>query len=92
MNDMADTITNNVVLAFKNVYTKLTSEDVKVTFNDDETIDVELDCDHAQPVWRAVIDSDDDGFLRFSPYDEDYADEFPDEDPCGFIMLRVKAY
>lgn len=91
MNDMADTITNNVVLAFKNVYTKLTSDDVKITFNDDETIDVELNHDD-QSLWRAYVDSDDDGFLRFSPYDADYAEEFPDEDPCGFIMLRVKAY
>lgn len=78
-----------IIKAFEHIYTNVTADAIQVVHNDDETIDVLVP---DGPTFRADIDSDDDGFLRFRPYDEDYEAEFPDEDPYEFLMIRVKAY
>lgn len=93
MNDQpevtVDSLNAAIRKAFEHIYTNITADAIDITHNDDETIDVNVP---DGPTFRADIYSDDDGFLRFRPYDEDYEAEFPDEDPYEFLMIRVKAY
>jgi hypothetical protein len=76
--------------AFAHVYPEQAdhTDGILVNLNDDETIDVELE---GITTWRAEPASDNDDYLYFYPYDPDYAEEFPDENPRDYLCLRVKA-
>lgn len=91
MNDEAeitvDSINARLEAAFQTLYPNAAKEDFIINHNDDETIDVIVP---DGPTFKADIYSDDDGFLRFRPYDEDYEAEMADEDPYDFAMIRVR--
>lgn len=82
-------LVTNIRSAFMGLYPNVAPADIEVRLNIDETIDVEIP---EGPTFRADIDSDDDGYLRFGLYDPDYADEYPDEDPLDPVSVRVKAF
>lgn len=97
MNDQPEVtveqINAKLIPAFQQLYPDST---IQVVHNgeiadgeEDETIDVIVS---EGPTFRADIYSDDDDFLRFRPYDEDYEAEFPDEDPYDFVMIRVRIF
>lgn len=72
--------------AFSHLYPELKKEAIIVTTHDNETITVEPG---DFPPQRAIIHSDDDGYLYFTPYDED--DE-PEEDDHDFMTLRIRVF
>jgi hypothetical protein len=72
--------------AFHHLYPDQPRDMITVRFNEDETIDVETE----RVTFRAEIDSDDDGFLRFGIYDPDFEAEHPDEDRTDYLMVRVQ--
>jgi hypothetical protein len=63
------------------------TDGIIVQFNDDETIDVQLE---GITTFRAMIDSDNDDYLRFGLYDPDYNDEHPNEPNDDYIQIRVR--
>ena len=87
----AETLTANIRNAFLHLYPHLEVETIESHFHDDETITVEPDPE-SFPSLKAVIDSDDDGYLRFGIHDPDYEAEHPEENLTDFLMIRVKAF
>jgi len=88
--EMLLAINQRLVLAFQHVYPDLTAVDFEIEHREDETIVVHVNDPEgldAFPSYRAVIHSDDDGFLRFTPFDED--DE-PEDDDHDFISIRIR--
>lgn len=90
MNDPTPEMINaKIYEAFSHLYPDYAdhTDGIIVVHNEDETIDVQLE---GITTFRAAIDSDDDGYLRFGLYDPDYEAEYPDEDRLDFLMIRVK--
>lgn len=73
-----------IVKAFQHIYPHLPVSRFWVEHREDETIAVHVE---DQQDYRAVIHSDDDGFLRFTPFDED---DPPEQDDHDFISIRVR--
>lgn len=87
----SQTVTAAIVAAFQHVYPHT---NFSILLNEDETIDVipvHETADIDLPRYRAEIDSDDDGFLYFYCYDEDFAEENPDHDnTTDPVCVRVR--
>ena len=78
-----------LLAAFQTLYPIVEPDGFNIVHNDDETIDVIVE---DSLVFKADIFSDDDGYLRFRPYDPDFEAEYPDEDPYQVVSIRVEVY
>ena len=79
------TLDERIILAFAHLYPYIGPNYLTVDHREDETIVVNCS-DEDVPSFRAVIHSDDDGYLRFTPFDEDDA---PEDDNYDFLSIRV---
>lgn len=81
-----ETINNHLYAAIRHLYPDLTETNVEIEHREDETIVINPG---EFPPLRAVIHSDDDQFLRFTPFD---ADDEPEDDDHEFLSIRIKVY
>lgn len=82
MNDLD----SRIIAAFLHIYPDLTASRLYIQHRKDETIVVYMDDDRLAG-FRAVIHSDDDGYLRFTPFNED---DSPEDDDHDFLSIRVR--
>lgn len=85
---MNDQISKRIYDAFNHIYPDQSDHTDGIFVNsDDNHLLVEIE---GCPMWVCHDNPETSTHLSFSPYDPDYSEEFPNEDPNDFLMIRVR--